>query len=176
MKKALQLIIVTLLISGCSSSKIGSKLKTLNTKEFTVNYPNTWVKFGAYGYFYFTPKVIKKDSPEDELNNLSLNRNILNVEKSESIETAIANHGNTLRFHEKSRKGKLYKIKEESKFIYKTESTIEYNNFDGKYKSVEYFYLLNDEVNFITFQMKENIFDKYFNDAMIIINSFNPKA
>lgn len=87
------------LISSCLVGKIESELKTLNTKEFTVNYPNNWVRYGSYGYCYFAPKVLKKENSEDELNNISLNKNILLIKESEDIETTIAKHGNTLRLH-----------------------------------------------------------------------------
>ncbi len=185
MKKIILIILITIFTVFGNSCAVNNKsqnltngsvkLKTINNKGFKLNYPKSWVKFGAVGYFYLTPKKLKKENPEDELNNLSVNKNIIYVDKYEGIEKTINNHCNSLRRGEKSKDYKVIKTKEGSKYLFKIESIVEYHSVEEKFKRVEFFYVINKNLEYIQFQMRESLFETYIDEAMLIINSFESK-
>ena len=172
----------TVLVNSCAVNSESKnltngkiKLKTINNKNFKLKHPKSWIKFGAVGYFYLAPKKFKKENPEDELNNIKVNNNIIYVDKFEGIEETLHSHCNTLRRGEKSKDYKVIKTKEDSKYLFKIESTIKYVGIKEKYKRVEYFYTINKKLDYVQFQMRESLFEIYIDEAMIIINSFEPK-
>ena len=60
-----------------------------------------------------------------------------------------------------------------TKFSNKIESVFE-TNFDKKtYKKIEYFYTFKNKkyINYISFQMQEDLYNKYIHQALFIINS-----
>jgi len=173
MKKII--ILSFIIFCSCASKKNTSKLKTISNNHFEITYPKSWVKFGAMGYVYLTPKTLRKANPEDELNNISVSRNVLNVEKFIGLENTLKEHANTLRRNESNKESKIIKMEENSKFVYKIESLVEYKSEKNKYKRLEFFYIKNNRLDFIRFQMKEHYFGMYYNDALKIINSFVPK-
>ncbi|WP_370226921.1 hypothetical protein [Mesoflavibacter sp.] len=173
MKKLIIIFCVIFFSCGTQNSQI--KLKTIRHSHFKIQYPNTWVRFGGVGHINLTPKKLKDLNPEDELNNISVNKNPFYIEKFNGVENTLNEHGRTLRPREINKEYVLTKLPEGSKYIYKIESTIERQSFKEKFKRLEFFYVRDSKLDYIAFQMEEKLFDKYFDDAMLIINSFEPK-
>lgn len=176
MKKILLITLLFLSFNSCKAQKNSIKLKTIDNNHFKLKYPNSWVKFGAFGHVNLTPKKIKKAFPEDEKNYISVNKNLIYAEKFVGIEKTLDVHGSNLFRSEKSKKHTLVKINNHSLYIYKIESTFQYLNDTNNYKRVEFFYTTNGRLDYIRFQMREDLFDNYFEEAMLIINSFEPKT
>ena len=177
-KQTLTLFVVLLFIYGCgSNNKLSSsnsnqfKLKSLRTEGFTIKYPNTWMRFGAHGYAYLTPIKLRKENLNIELHHISINKNIILIDDFNKIENILDKHGNSLKFHEKSKNFKLIKISGDDRFIYRIEYLIEFKLDKGIHKGVEYFFMSKGKLKYIQFQMREELFHKYINEAMIIINS-----
>jgi len=173
MKKLIFIFCIVFFSCGTQSSPI--KLKTIKHRDFNAQYPNNWVSFGSMGYVFLRPKELKKTNPEDELNHISINKNPFYIEKFNGVENTLNEHGRTLRRGEIKKDYILTKLPEGSKFIYKIESTIERLSFKEKFKRLEFFYIRNSKLDYIEFHMEEKLFDIYFDDAMLIINSFEPK-
>jgi hypothetical protein len=181
-KLMLTSFIFILFLSGCGSNNNFStsnsnhfKLKSLRTEGLTMNYPNTWIKYGAHGYVFLAPKEFKKEYPENELNYISINKNIISIDDFDDIEINLNKHGNSLKSYEKTKNFKLIKIRGNTSFIYRMEYLVEYKFEEVRHKGVDFFFVSKGKLKFIKFQMREDLFDKYINEAMIIINSFNKK-
>lgn len=173
MKKLIFIFCIIFFSCGTQNSQI--KLKTIRHSDFNIQYLNTWTRFGGVGHINLTPKKLKNLNPKDELNNISVNKNRFYIEKFDGIENTLNEHGKTLRPREIKKEYVLTKLPEGSKYIYKIESTIERQSFKEKFKRLEFFYVRDSKLDYIEFHMEEKLFDKYFDDAMLIINSFEPK-
>ena len=176
MKKFIHLAVLVALISSCGTQKTSPQLKKYKTKDFIVSYPNTWMKHVKFNHVDFFPKEFKIN-PENELNRLALNNNKLNLENLDEIEKTIIEFSEFSYKWQKNKTSEITKINNDSKFLYKIESLFETNFDKNVYKKVEYFYVTknNKSIKYIIFQMQIDLFDKYINDAMIIINSFHNK-
>ncbi|WP_336127484.1 hypothetical protein [Mesoflavibacter sp. CH_XMU1422-2] len=173
MKKLI--IIFCIIFFSCGTQNSQIKLKTIKDSDFSVQYPNNWDRFGSMGYVFFRPKELRKIRPDFELNSISLSKNPFYIEKFNGVENTLNEHGRTLRRGEINKEYVLTKLPEGSKYIYKIESTIERQSFKEKFKRLEFFYVRDSKLDYIEFHMEEKLFDKYFDDAMLIINSFEPK-
>jgi hypothetical protein len=151
------------------------KIKSYKGEGITVNYPKTWHKFGAIGHVYFIPKIIRRSTFENELEHVSVNKNVIVYDGKISIEKAITNYADILSRNEIDREYKISKIKNKSKFIYKAEYLIGYNFTQIKYKRVEYFFMNQNNLECYRYQMRKELFDKYHDDAMAIINSIEQR-
>jgi len=151
------------------------KLKNLRTSEFKLKYPNNWIRYGARGYVFLTPKDILKNKLNNELNFLSVNKYVLKINDSISIEEALQNHANKVRSFENNIDYSIKKIKSHSNYIYKIQYTKAYNNIPYIFKRIEYFYESKSQFKYLQYQMREELFPFYLNEAMLIINSFQAK-
>ena len=89
--KTLLLTLSCLLILNCGTSKTEKpvKIKSFQTDELTVSYPNTWVKFGGLGYIYLKPKLLYQKEVEDG-NYILLNKSTLQLKDFDNdIEKAL---------------------------------------------------------------------------------------
>lgn len=179
MKKIILITLVSVFLSSCATQKSGFELKTLDTNDFTISYPNTWIRFGYLDYVYLAPKNFKKEKLNLELNNLSINYKTINTHKFDDIESALISRSKDSKYYEKNKTSRLIKLDNNSKFIYKIESdfksSFETKSLDINYKRVEYFYVNSGSLEYVSFQAREKFFDSNINGAMIIINSLNPK-
>ncbi|WP_405574516.1 hypothetical protein [Winogradskyella sp. Asnod2-B02-A] len=166
----------------CASKKQNStpknpKIKTLKGVGFTVDYPNTWMEFGGMGYVNFAPKELKKQYPSKEGFSTSVNKYFLSVDGFENIEEALYHHGNTKRTPEKTKTFKITKINTHHKFLYKIDYTIIYKSDpETVFKCVEYFFKSKNKIEYIYYQMFEDLYDTYLKEAMVIINSHRLKT
>ena len=151
------------------------KIKKLKTSEFKLKYPNNWYKYGAHGYIYLTPKDVVENKLNNELNFLSVNKNVLGINDSITSEEALQIHANKVRSFEKNVDYSIKKINSQSNYIYKIEYTKSYNNIPYYFKRIEYFYKSKSQLKFVKFQMREELFPIYINEAMLIIDSFQPR-
>ena len=176
MKKSL-LPLVFLLIVNCGTSKTEKpiKIKIFKNNDVIVNYPNTWVMPGLKRNPYFMPKTIEKNTYQNEIEHVSIFKRSIPVNDSDDIEKILYHYGETINRNEKFKNFRLVKLQSSSKFIYKIESLITYNFISGNYKREEYFYLRNGELGYFKYQMREDLFDFYHDDAMLIINSVQHK-
>ena len=70
---------------------------------------------------------------------------------------------------------KISKISNHEKFIYKIESKVDYSLSEDTYKKVEYFFLNGKRLESYRYQMRKELFDKYHDDTMAIINSIEQR-
>ena len=175
--KKLILAISFLIVLNCGSTKTEKpvKIKTFETEELTVSYPSSWIKTGGVGYIYFIPKIIKKSTFENEVENVSVNKHFIPINSSDEIERVLKKYANTKTRNELSKSFQLIKLTSSSKFIYKIESLITYNFTSETYKREEYFLKKSGKLEYFTYQMRETLFEKYHDDAMLIINSIQEK-
>ena len=113
----------------------------------------------------------------NELNYLSINNNIIFLEKSDEVENKLIEFSEYTYKWQKNKVFKISKINSNSLFLYKIESVFE-TNFDKKtYKKIEYFYTFKNKkyINYISFQMQEDLYNKYIHQALFIINSLKLK-
>ena len=148
------------------------KLKKFKTKEFRLKYPNSWTKYGAHGYVFLTPKDIIKNGLNNEINHLSLNKNEIILNDSITVEEALETHANNIKYFEKNIEYTIKKINSESSFNYKIEYIRSHNKIPSNIKRLEYFFWSKSKLKYVRFQMREELFAIYFNEAMLIINSF----
>ncbi len=176
MKKSL-LPLIFLLIVNCGSSKTEKpiKIKTFENKNLSVNYPSNWVRFGRTGAALFIPKTIQKNTHENEIEHVDVNRITLSIDIKEGIEEILKHYANSTRENVKLKNFRLIKLESNPKFIYKIESLRVYNSKPGTYKREEYFYVKDGKLEFNLYQMREDLFDFYHDDAMLIINSVQHK-
>jgi hypothetical protein len=102
MKKLLRaLSFLVILNCGTSKTKKPVKIKTFQTDELTVNYPNIWVKFGGLGYIYLKTKLLYKKEVEDG-SYILLNKSAPQLEDFDNdIEKTLNNLANRLSRNEK---------------------------------------------------------------------------
>lgn len=162
---------------NCGSSKTEKliKIKTFKNEHYKVKYPNTWVRFGAIGSAHFMPKTIRKNTFENEIEHVGINKHIIEIDTKDDIEKILYQYGKTIRRNEKLKNFRLIKLDSDPRFIYKIESLITYSFISGVYKREEYFYIKNNKLGYFKYQMREDLFDVYHNDAMLIINSVEHK-
>ena len=171
--KTLLLTLSCLLILSCGTSKTEKpvKIKSFQTDELTVSYPNTWVKFGGLGYIYLKPKLLYQKEVEDG-NYILLNKSTLQLKDFDNdIEKALNNYAPILSRNQTEKYFTLIKIESDSIFVYKIVSTIKYNFRPDTFKRIEFCYKEKNVVKFYTYQMQEDLFNLYLEDAMLIINS-----
>ena len=173
--KIIYVIIIAFILVSCGSSIKSNenfhKVKTYKNEKLIVNYPNNWLKFGALGYIYFIPKEVNASTFENEVEHVSVNKNRILIGHIEQIENALKNHAETLSRNKITGKFEIIKLNSDSKFIYKIESSITYNFSQYIYKRVEYFYMNENNLEYFTYQMREELFNFYLEDALLIINS-----
>lgn len=162
---------------GFSQTKKEKKIriKTIKTDSLIISYPKTWKKFGAIGHIFFTPKIIRRNTFENELEQVSVNKNFISLRSGESIEVTLNKYAETLNRFETKKNFKILKPSSNSKFIYKIESIITYSLNSDSYKKVEYFFKNGTKLESYSYQMREELFDLYFEDAMLIINSITKR-
>lgn len=177
--KILYIPIIFFILFNCGSSNTETnkspRIKTFKNQSLIVNYPKSWIKFGGMDYVYFMPKEIRNTTFENEVENVSVNKNQIQIIDLNLIEEVLENYGNTLTRNELKKEFKLVKLNSQSKFIYKMESLVTYNFDETIYKRVEYFYVRNDSLKYYKYQMREDLFDSYLEDALFIINSVEHK-
>lgn len=172
MKNGLSLFLVVLFV-GFGYSQ--TKLKAFKNSEISLKYPKTWQKFGAMGYVYIMPKIVKRNTFENEVEHVSVNKNVINYDGVQDVKEIISNYSNTLSRNEAEKKFKISKIEGNSKFIYKVEYLIRYNFTETVYKRLEVFFQNGNTLENYRYQMREDLFDKYYDDAMLIINSIEKR-
>jgi hypothetical protein len=171
MKSILTLFLIFFINSVHSQEYLNSK--KYRHSEFTLNYPRTW-KFEEFnGYVLFRPKEI---SALDKLgpNQVFVYPGEVSINKK-NIEEALNAHASNIDRHEVEKKFKIIKLNNESKFIYKIEYEVlfEYNN--DIYKQIEYLYKEGSKLKFYYYLMRKDLFDKYYDEAMFIINSIKKR-
>ena len=176
MKKSL-LPLIFLLVVNCGSSKTEKpiRIKTFKNKSVIVNYPSNWVRFGRTGIALFIPKKIQENTYQNEIEHVDVNRATLTIDIKDGIEKALNRYGNSIRKNEKLKNFRLIKLDSNPKFIYKMESLRVYDFTPGTYKREEYFYMKDGRLELYLYQMREDLFDFYHKDAMLIINSVEHK-
>ncbi len=177
--KRLLLILSTLFLVNCGSSDLptekAAKIKTFKNKNIEAKYPKTWIKFGGLDYVYFMPKKVRDNNFENEVEHVSINKNNIQINSFNQIENVLNKHGNTLTRNQIKKSFELVKLNSQAKFIYKIESFITYNSSPNTYKRVEYFYQNQGMLKYFIYQMREELFDLYHEDALFIINSVHNK-
>ncbi|MBT8245790.1 MAG: hypothetical protein HKP48_08010 [Winogradskyella sp.] len=176
MKHKIYVLLALFLIIFSFSKAQNNKTKIFKNKHLKVEYPKTWFKFGAIGYVYFIPKTIRKNTFENEVEHVSINKNIIPINNGENVENVLKNYSSVLMRNEIKKTFEIVKLESYSKFIYKITSSVIYNSIDEIYKRVEYFFINKDEaLENYRYQMREGLFDKYYDDAMLIINSIEKR-
>nr|WP_321233902.1 hypothetical protein [uncultured Psychroserpens sp.] len=177
--KRLLLILSVMLLVNCGSSDAQTrktvKIKTFKNEEIVVNYPKTWMEFGGLDHVYFIPKKIRNSTFENEVEHVSVNKNVIPLESTHQIEKVLDKYGSTLTRNQVRKSFELIKMHPDSKFIYKIESLITYRFSQNIYKRVEYFYSLEDRLEYFTYQMRDELYNQYLDDALFIINSVRSK-
>ncbi len=163
--------------SDIARNSIGNdtKLKTINTKDFRINYPNSWVKSSPYVHIILAPKKLKELNPEDEFNNISLKKNVIYVDKYENIEKTLDTHCNTLIRGEAKKEYEILKLNEDPRFICKVDYDIVYEWTNETYRRIEYFYAVDGKLDYLRIQMRGDLFEEYKEDIQSIIKSFKLK-
>ena len=147
------------------------KTKTFKTDSIQISYPKKWRKSGAHGYIFFRPKGINRNSYEDELEHVSVNKNFIPLHSKQNIEYLLNRYAEKIYRFEVNKSFKISKISNHEKFIYKIESKVDYSLSEDTYKKVEYFFLNGKRLESYRYQIRKELFDKYHDDAMAIINS-----
>lgn len=171
-------IILCLLIFNCASVKQESnnKIKTFRNEDVVVKYPQTWFKFGGNGYAFFKPYGAKIREDNEDGNYLLVNKSSILLEtSSDDIELLLYNHANTQKRHETDKEFKIIKLNSGTRFDYKIEYEINYYYHSKSYKREEYFSKIKNELRYISYQMTEDLFNVYHNEALFIINSVKYK-
>jgi hypothetical protein len=174
MKKIILATCFIFLVNGAncfSQNAPTTKIKNFRNSDFKVKYPKNWKLLTYNGYVVFRPKKLKeKDSTG--FGRVSINpgqikyvSNILNIEKQ------LVDHANTLNRHERSKSYEIIKLSDDPKFIYKIEYKVLTDYNENIYKHVEYFYLNNKKLSHYSYIIREDLFEKFHDDAMFIINS-----
>lgn len=83
------------------------KTKTFKNESLKVEYPKTWFKFGAIGHVYFIPKIIRKNTIENEVEHVSVNKNIIPINKGDNVENVLNNYSRILMRNEIKKPSKL---------------------------------------------------------------------
>lgn len=174
MKYKIYVLLVFFFVGFTQAQKI--KTNSFKNDEIKVQYPKTWFKFGAIGHVYFIPKIIRKNTFENEVEHVSVNKNIIRLTKQDSIENVLKSYANVLTKNQIKKDFKIIQSESSSKFIYKIESLINYKSKHKTFKRIEYFFI-NEEDNLESYryQMRDDLFDKYYEEAMLIINSIQKR-
>lgn len=172
MKYKIYVLLAFLFIGFGFSQAQKIKTKTFKNEYLKAEYPKTWFKFGGIGHVYFIPKIIRKNTFENEVEHVSINKNIIPISKGDIIESILQNHCSVLKRNEIKKDFKIIELDSKSKFIYRVESLVIYKSMQETYKRIEYFFINDaDNLENYRYQMREDLFDKYYNEAMSIINS-----
>jgi len=170
-------IAICFLFQSCGTTSSASKNSSGNYnkvkhKNFMVEYPEGWKRFGLHGYVYLRPKTYNKNPVNIELNNISFIYKTLDLVSQDNYLDSIEKHAKQLTIYQKKRTFNIVKLNEESKFLYRVDSYIVYTNHEGVYRRKDYFYTTKDGLTYISAQFEKELFDAYEKDIDFIISSF----
>lgn len=178
MKKILFLLLIVCPFNNCKTKgdiNNPTKIRLINTRDFKLEYPNSWMKTKPYDRIILTPKRLRAINSEDEFNNVSVIKNPIYAKNYEGIDKTLDLHCNTIIRGESSKNYKIFKLKDGSEFLCKVEYDVKYEFSEVNYKRVEYFYVINNKLDYLRVQMSEELYSQYKNDIQLIVDSFEIK-
>lgn len=170
------LCIIIIFSVGCSSVKNSSDSRKLKKKQFEIEYPRDWKRFGLYGYYYLRPKSYDSEVVNIELNNISLVNKVITKAPQENYFDVLEKHVKSPENGENKFTFNIEKLSESSTFLYRIDYYRTFKNFDGVFKVKEYFYETNDGLTFISVQFEKRLYEVYEKDIDAIVNSFKVRG
>lgn len=172
-------VLTILFIVSLSSSQV-DKRKIIQTKTFKneniiVKYPKTWKHRAVNAYVFIEPKGCREIN-SSVLCHVSADPEELQwVITPTNTEKYLIEHAETLNRHERSKTFEITKLPDDSKFVYKIEYAVFLDYNEDAYKKAEFFYLKNSKLRYYSFIARKDVFEKYYDEAMFIINSIKER-
>lgn len=165
---------------GYSQSK-KVEIKTYKNNNIILNYPKTWKAYPKNGNVALQPIDIKPKK-YNRLN-FSHGPNFVYVNFTESSDNYKNNtdkellqaHASKVSGHEMSKDFKIVKLFNDPKFEYRIDYNVKFDFTDKNYKQTEYVFKLKNKIHYCYYIMREDLFDKYYDEAMSIINSIEKR-
>lgn len=168
MKNILSILIIVTFVDFGQAQK-NKQNKTLKFSDYKLEYPKTWKTHKFNGYIMFMPKNLK-DTDYLGPNPIYVFPNTIS-NPGESIIKKLEKHASVLNGHEKEKNFKIIEFKGKGKFHYKVEYDILMDFSDIRFKKEEYVFLSKSKLKYCYYIMRQDLFDKYYDEAMSIINS-----
>ena len=149
------------------------KLKTLKFEGYELKYPETWIHKNFYGFILLVPREM--EAAQKKGVQIKVYPNYLGSKLTgKSFKDYLVEHAETKRTHEINTKYEI-SISDNKKFQYKIEYHYNLDFNEDNYKKVEYIKLEKSTLKYYSFMAKVELFDKYYYDAMLIINSIEKR-
>ena len=172
MKSTLYIVVFCFCFSFAESQN--KNLKNYKFGAYKLNYPKAWkIQKNPFG-FQLLPKekeLIKKRAAFVYIINSKIKKFIGKTD----IVSYLKQYAETPDHHIKSKSFRITEIKDNAKYQYKITSEIVFVLSDEISTRVEYFNFSGEFVSSIMYQARKDIFEKYKNDAMLIINSIQQR-
>ena len=149
------------------------KVKTLIVPGYKLEYPNTWKPKDFYGYKLLNPLENGRFLKRDVLIAVFPNH-IKKVYNRKDILQSLEAHANVLQPHEMQ---KTYEIRNNpgGRFMCIIDYKLSLDSLENRYRKIEFIKLEGYSLKKFSYMAKEELFDKYYDEAMFIINSIQKR-
>ncbi|ARV09759.1 hypothetical protein BTO05_08925 [Winogradskyella sp. PC-19] len=167
-------IFLVIVFVGFGESQSEKETKKLRFSDYKLEYPRTWKKKDFYGYILLNREENGKSLKRDVQVTVFPNQ-LKQVFDRRKIKDYLIEHANTLFPHEMNKTFLISSVATGSKYMCKIEYELSLDYSENTYKKVEYIRLENSNLKFYRYMAKSELYDKYYNEAMSIINSIEKR-